>query len=705
MKTFAILSVVGLLTLAVGSFSGNAQTFSTLYTFDTKTNSQGGNIDGTFPNSIVAGSDGNLYGTTAGGGTNGSGTAFKLTTEGTLTVLYTFCNTIVCPGAPEQPNGIVEGNDGNFYGTTEFGGANGSTESGGAVFKLTPQGTLSTLYSFCSDVVSGICIDGSVPKVPLIQGSDGNFYGTTTGGGSNDEGTVFQITPQGMLTTIYQIPNSLAVGQINQVPLCQGSDSNFYGISDIGGTGGHGLVFRVTSQGTFTAIYNFCTNGVGLCVDGNQPLAPLIEVGGNLYGTTRQGGTDGSVGGIAFSMPLDGLPDNSLVPLYNFCSACLPNGNDPTAGLVLGSDNNFYGTTSEGGNGSAGTVFQLTSAGTLTTLHDFCTVTNGSHACLDGSMEPDHQGAALVQGCDGNFYGVTPQGGGQGDGVVYKIDMGLAALSCTNTLGGGGGCTYSINPTNGVFAADGGHNTVSVIASNGCAWDATSNDGFITITSGSSGSGNGTVHYTVTANASTNQQVGTMTIAGEMFTVTEAGTTSGGGGGCTFTVSPTNIVLAAKGGKKSVNVKVKDTSCQWTAASNDSFITITEGANGTGSGKVEFSVPGNTNTTQLIGTMTIAGETVTVVQDIGGCTFKLSPKAGKLKSTGGTAKVSVKPNFSDCTWTATTTNSFITITSGSSGTGAGAVTYMVSTNATTNTITGTITIAGQNFPVTQAGAK
>ena len=212
------------------------------------------------------------------------------------------------------------------------------------MFKLTTQGTFSTVYNFCS--LTNLCLDGKTPQVPLIRGSDGNFYGTTTGGGSNDEGTVFQITSEGTLTTIYQIPNSLAVGQINQVPLYQGSDSNFYGMSDIGGAGGHGLVFRLTSQGTFTAIYNFCTNGVGQCADGNQPLASLIEVGGNLYGTTRQGGANG--GGIVFSMPLDGLPDNSLVPV-SFCSSCLSNGNDPTAALVVGSDSNFYGTTSEGG--------------------------------------------------------------------------------------------------------------------------------------------------------------------------------------------------------------------------------------------------------------------------------------------------------------------------------------------------------------------
>ena len=323
MKTPAFLLATALVALAVGSNDAQAQTFTTLYDFGSPSDG----TNGTFPNSLIVGTDGNLYGTAAGGGTNGSGTAFKLTTEGTFTLIHTFCNTIVCPGTPEVPNGIVQGTDGILYGTTSLGGANNE----GAVFKLTTQGTFSTLYSFCSD--SSNCLDGSTPKVPMILGNDGNFYGTTTGGGSNDEGTVFQITPQGTLTTIYQIPNSLAVGQITQVPLVQGSDTNFYGISDIEGTGGHGLVFRLTSQGTFTAIYNFCTNGVGLCVDGNGPLASLIEVGGNLYGTARQGGAN--AGGIVFNMPLVGLPDNSLVPFFSLCSSCLSKATIPPRRLSL----------------------------------------------------------------------------------------------------------------------------------------------------------------------------------------------------------------------------------------------------------------------------------------------------------------------------------------------------------------------------------
>ena len=695
MKTLAVLLAAGAVALAVGANQAQAQTFTTFYDFG----SPADGTNGTFPNCLIVGTDGNLYGTAAGGGTNGSGTAFKLTTEGTFTLLHTFCNTIVCPGAPEVPNGIVQGADGNLYGTTSLGGSNDE----GAVFKLTTQGTFSTLYSFCSVTNDGICLDGNTPKVPLILGSDGSFYGTTTGGGSNDEGTVFRITSEGTLTTIYHIPNSAAVGLITQVPIYQGSDSNFYGTSNSGGTEGNGLVFQLTSQGTFTAIYNFCTatKTEAPCVDGTSPLAPVIEVSGNLYGTTRDGGelsVEGlEGGGTVFSMPLNGLSPGSLVPFANFCNAGCTNGEgqDPTSALVFGSDSNFYGTTSEGGAGG-GVVYQVTSQGTLTTVHEFCSVTNSSHACLDGSIETDHQAAAIVQGHDGNFYGVTDGGGAEGDGIVFKLNMGLGPI--------GPSCTYSINPTNDVFNAAGGSSTVSVIASNGCAWTATNNNSFITITSGSSGSGNGTVHYSVAANTSSNQQVGTMTIAGETFTVTESGTTSSSGS-CTYTLSPTNITLTAKGGAKSVSVKAKGSQCTWTAVSNDSFITITSGGTCTGNSKVVYSVPGNTNTTERSGTITIADQTFTVIQAQGGCTYKLSPKEGKLKANGGTATITVTPNLSDCDWTAVSSNDFITITSGASGTGKGTVTYSVPANATSNVLTGSIAVAGETFTVIQAGTK
>ncbi len=174
---------------------------------------------------------------------------------------------------------------------------------------------------------------------------------------------------------------------------------------------------------------------------------------------------------------------------------------------------------------------------------------------------------------------------------------------------------------------------------------------------------------------------------------------------CAYTLSKTSTTLTAKGGKMTVSVKAKGTDCDWTASTTNSWITITSGSSGTGSGKVEFTVPGNTNTTALSGAITIAGETYAVNQDAGGCTFKLSPKDGKLKDTGGTATIKVTPNLSDCDWTAVSNDSFITITSGASGTGKGTVTYSVPANATSNVLTGTVAVAGQTFTVIQAGAK
>ncbi len=399
-----------------------------------------------------------------------------------------------------------------------------------------------------------------------------------------------------------------------------------------------------------------------------------------------------------FEIPLDGAPAGSLVPLYSFCPGGDCNGGSfPTAALVFGSDTNFYGTTSEGGTGGHGTVFQLTPEGVLTTLHSFCTVTNGGNDCVDGELEGAHPVAAMVQAHDGNFYGVTDEGGSHGDGIVFKLDMGLGGSS-------GGSCTFELGQDSGTFTAAGGSASVSVITSNGCDWTATNNDNFITITSGQSGSGNGTVHYTVAANSSTNPLVGTMTIAGEMFTVTQAGAPAVGA--CTFTLTPTVVKMTDKGGKKSISVKAVGTDCAWTAVSNDSFITITAGTNGTGNGKVSFTVGGNTNTTAQIGTLTIAGESVTVTQAPGGCTFRLSPKNAKLLAKGGTKTVRVTPNLSDCAWTAVSNSGFITITSGSTNIlGKGEVSFNIGTNETSNILTGSMTIAGQTYTVIQAGVK
>ena len=300
---------------------------------------------------------------------------------------------------------------------------------------------------------------------------------------------------------------------------------------------------------------------------------------------------------------------------------------------------------------------------------------------------------------------------GTGDGSVnYRVDANTGAARIgTLTIGDrvftvtqlGESCTYSVNPLSVSVGPAATNGTIGVTAQDGCAWIAASDDSWLTVTAGGSGAGSGTVSYSVAANSSTTAHNGTLTIAGQTFTVTQAAT----GEGCTFTLKPTSINLPAKGGSKTVKLKAQGTDCTWTAVSNDSFITITAGSSGTGNGTVRYSVPGNTNTVPLTGTMTIAGQTFTVNQAAGGCTFSLSPKSGKFKAAGGSKTVKVKPNFSDCAWTAVSNDSFITITGGASGVGKGTVSYSVAVNTNTAPVTGTMTVAGQTFTVTESGAQ
>ena len=220
------ICIVILFCLATSSGS-HAQTFTSLYSFcpQIALNCP----DGIFPNRLIQGSDGNLYGTTSGGGGvfPRQGTIFKMTLDGALTTLYVFCVQFECPDGSGPEAGLVQGTDGNFYGTTSGGGANLS----GTVFKITPEGTLATLYSFCNDVD---CADGADPVAGLIQASDGNFYGTTKGGGANRQGTVFKIAPEGTYYDFYTVltarmDRNLLAG------LVQGSDGNFYGTTNAGG--------------------------------------------------------------------------------------------------------------------------------------------------------------------------------------------------------------------------------------------------------------------------------------------------------------------------------------------------------------------------------------------------------------------------------------------------------------------------------------
>jgi hypothetical protein len=264
--------------------------------------------------------------------------------------------------------------------------------------------------------------------------------------------------------------------------------------------------------------------------------------------------------------------------------------------------------------------------------------------------------------------------------------MTIAGITFTVTQNSG--CTFMLTPTSQNFVAAGGMNSVSVTSGTGCAWTAVSNNGFITVNSGTPGSGNGTVNYTVAANTGP-ARMGTMTIAGITFNVTQDS-------GCTFMLTPTSQNFTAPGGSNSVNVS-QTTSCSWTAVSNDAFIIIDSGTPGSGNGTVGYHVTANTGPMRT-GTMTIAGITFTVTQDAA-CAFNLSSLSQHFVSTGGMDSVNVIAG-TGCTWTAVSNDGFIMVTMGASGSGNGTVNYTVAANAGPARM-GTMTIAGITFTVSQ----
>jgi len=292
---------------------------------------------------------------------------------------------------------LVAGRDGNFYGTTENGGTNGNN---GTVFQLTPAGVLTTLVSFNG-------MNGSYAAAALVQGSDGNFYGTTVGGGARGIGTVFQMTPAGVLTTLVSF-NDLD-GAAPLATLVQGTNGDFYGTSpqaqdaglSVNAGGGYGTVFEMTSSGVLKTLVKFTGS------NGGNPAAGLVQGSdGNFYGTTAIGGNISTNGGYGFGTVFKISTNGTLTTLVSFN---LANGYNPTAGLVPGSDGNFYGTTDGGGLGGGGTVFKVSPAGVLTTLVAF-----------NGANGNNPQGG-LVQGNDGSFYGTTEYGGAHGLGTVFQV--------------------------------------------------------------------------------------------------------------------------------------------------------------------------------------------------------------------------------------------------------------------------------------------
>jgi uncharacterized repeat protein (TIGR03803 family) len=392
-----------------------AQTFTTLVSFD----AFGGQYPGAQPNGfLVQGVNGNLYGTTSYDGPTQSdlyGTIFEITPSGALTTLRPFNFT---DGAYPAA-GLAQASNGNLYGTAFGGGGSntvctdiGADDGCGVLFDITPAGKVATLYKFCSQAN---CADGANPLAGLIQATNGNFYGTAwNGGGVATAGTIFEITPGGKLTTLYSFcsQTKCADGSFPYAGLVQATDGNFYGTAAEGGLHGDGTVFGISPQGKFKKLYDFCSQPN--CADGSVPVAGLVQASnGNFYGTTQAGGVVGCDGGCGTVFQI--TPAGQLTTLYSFCSQTnCADGQNPYAGLVQGSDGNFYGTTYGGGANGAGTVFQITPTGTLATLHSF------------ESTEGAFPSTALVQATNGIFYGTTFDGGANGDGALFSLSVNLS---------------------------------------------------------------------------------------------------------------------------------------------------------------------------------------------------------------------------------------------------------------------------------------
>jgi uncharacterized repeat protein (TIGR03803 family) len=396
----AVRCCVALLFCAVIPQAARAQTFAKLLDFN------GTNGANPLFSVLAQGTDGNLYGTTSAGGMHGKGTVFRITPSGTLTTLYSFCAKSNCADGSTPYGGLVLGTDGNFYGTTFSGGTKGV----GTIYKITPGGKLTTLHIFNFS-------DGFNPYDGVIQGTDGNFYGTTINGGAHLLGNVFKMTPQGVVSNLHSFDSS--DGSEPEAGVIQGTDGNFYGTTyNGGGPGGYGTIFKITSAGVFTTLHFFDD-----ATDGRQIVSGLVEgTDGNFYGTSGGGGAFGD--GTFYSI----TPAGALTVLHDF------NGTDGISCnlLLLGSDGNFYGTTFSGGANGDGTVFEATTQGTVTTLHNFSET--------DGVLSF----AGPAQGTDGSLYGLTQFGGSKNNGTAFRLQAGLGPFVKTVPAGAKVGASVTI---------------------------------------------------------------------------------------------------------------------------------------------------------------------------------------------------------------------------------------------------------------------
>ena len=445
---------------------------------------------------LTLGPDGNFYGTTASGGQYGDGTVFRVTTNGNLMTLASFGSFLRDGTWPYA--GLTLGADGNFYGTTIAGGTNqlSGTNNTGTIFRVTTNGTLTTVTSFTG-------FNGSYPECQLIIGPNGSFYGTTAYGGASNAGTVFLVTTNGILTTLASFSGTN--GAMPQAGLTLGLDGNFYGTTTYGGSSNVGTIFQVTPGGSLKTLVDFNnTNGAG-------PYGQLLlGADGSLYGTTSSGGissgpfqvtSNSSVGvfGTVFRVTTNGmlttLADLTMYADYGGTYAGLEAsiGWNPYGQLLQGADGSFYGTTSGGGTNGTGTIFKVSTNGTLAQLaslpnlqfqfqtnflgfvyvnyttnnwtnssltlllntsvkklYDFPPLVNATNSTGAESR------SGLTLGPDGSFYAAVYRGGASGYGTIIRVatnGITSALASFSGNTGSGIHAGLTLGPDGSLYGA------------------------------------------------------------------------------------------------------------------------------------------------------------------------------------------------------------------------------------------------------------
>lgn len=354
---------------------------------------------------LLLANDGNIYFASASAGAANRGFIGKLTPTGTISTLYAFAST---GDESAQPfAGVIQASDGNLYGTSYTGGEHGA----GTLFRLTLAGVYTRLYSFGETATSA-----SLPYTGLVEAPDGNLYGTTLLGGDNGKGAIYRISLTGSgFTIIHHF--SGADGENPEGRLIVGADGALYGTTLVGGSANRGTIYKITTSGTFTSLYSFprlsAFNTAGIAVNetGANPRAGLLlAADGNYYGTAYQGGPEGW--GTLYRM----TPAGEVSVLHAFAGA-IAGGALPLSAVVQDAAGNFYGTTFAGGYQDKGSAWRVSSSGQFSLLHGF----------VDLGVDGGSIYAGLLL-ANGSIYGASYSDTGNNKGTLFKLDLGSNAV-------------------------------------------------------------------------------------------------------------------------------------------------------------------------------------------------------------------------------------------------------------------------------------